>query len=285
MAIGFDYLEYHVKKYSDDFYKHIYLKRCISSYATDFNFGTDDRPIGESKLDNNISRAKSKIFEYAMCNDFDYFMTFTLDKERYDRYDLGKFRKDFDLSIRHYRHNHSIDVQYVTIPETHKDGAWHMHGLLKGKLDDLFINTNGYLDWRTYAKKFGNISLSPIQFKYRCAKYMTKYISKTMSNTITELGAHLYYASKGLKTAEQIVNLDISTLEVNPAEMDFQNRYCMIKVKDNYDWVDQCESSDKIIVDWNLNEVEPEEQEEIKKLPPIFTSWDFEQLKMNMRRI
>ena len=34
-----------------------------------------------TKLSNNISRAKAKIYEYAMCNDWDYFITCTLDQK------------------------------------------------------------------------------------------------------------------------------------------------------------------------------------------------------------
>lgn len=33
----------------------------------------------DCKLANNISRARSKVFEYAFCNDWDYYITLTID--------------------------------------------------------------------------------------------------------------------------------------------------------------------------------------------------------------
>lgn len=85
----------------------------------------------------------------------------------------------------------------------HKDGAWHMHGFLNGIRDkDIYINDNGYLSWLPYEKKFGYISMSPIKDIDRAASYMLKYISKDIGKGVTDLGAHLYYASQGLKRAE-----------------------------------------------------------------------------------
>ena len=62
-----------------------------------------ERNINENKLENNLSRAKSKIFQYAMCNDFEYFVTLTLDSKKYDRYNLSKFIKDLGQMIRNNR--------------------------------------------------------------------------------------------------------------------------------------------------------------------------------------
>lgn len=47
------------------------------------------------KLQNNLSRAKSKIYEYACCNSWDYFITVTINKDKYDRYNLDEYRKSF----------------------------------------------------------------------------------------------------------------------------------------------------------------------------------------------
>ena len=177
--------------------------------------------VNEKKLDCNISRARSKIFEYALCNEWDWFSTFTLDPKKYDRYDLKKFRTDISQFIRNYNRKNNTEVKYLLIPETHKDGAWHMHGFLIGlpveqlRLFTLkekipkYIRTKlqagqAVYDWVSYRDKFGFIDLEPIQNHEACAKYVTKYVSKSLAVDIAEVGAHLYYCSKGLRTASEI---------------------------------------------------------------------------------
>lgn len=158
----------------------------------------------KKKLDCNISRAKSIIFEYAFCNEWDYFVTLTIDKEKYDRYDLDAYKKDLGKWINNYNTHHGSKISYLLIPEMHKDGAWHMHGLFKGVLDKhLIINKNGYLDFPLYAKKFGFCSLSPLKSHEAISKYITKYVSKDMS--VRRYGQRLYYCSHGLNRAEKIM--------------------------------------------------------------------------------
>ena len=89
------------------------------------------------KLANNISRARSTIYELALCNEWQFFCTLTLDKEKYDRYDLKKFHKDLTQHIRDMNKKYKTKINFLLIPEQHKDGAWHMHGFLSGLPDDL----------------------------------------------------------------------------------------------------------------------------------------------------
>lgn len=157
------------------------------------------------KRDNNLSRTRGAVYELAACNPWQYFATLTLDAARRDRFDLSAFRRDFAQWLRNYNRLHGAAVKYLLIPEQHKDGAWHMHGLLSGLEDGRLVrNRFGYLDWLDYAKRFGFISLSEIRSQERVSSYITKYITKDMSARLHELGAHLYYASKGLKRAEPL---------------------------------------------------------------------------------
>lgn len=86
----------------------------------------------DEKLSNNICRARNKILEYVLCNDFVFFVTLTLDPEKYDREDLKKFSHDFSIFIRDYNKRKNADIKYLFIPERHEDGCWHMHGFIMG---------------------------------------------------------------------------------------------------------------------------------------------------------
>lgn len=198
--------------------------------------------VNDTKLSNNISRAKSRVFEYAICNDFEYFVTLTIDNTKYDRGDLNTYYKAFRTFLKNYSRNHKTKIQYVFIPEKHKDGNWHMHGLIKGiPKEHLSINKYGYLDWNYYKERFGFISLSKIKNNEACCKYITKYINKDLQETIKELNQHMYYCSKGLKKATEIKR---GTLSANSIPYDFENDYVKIK------WLDD-ESLAKSLIDSN----------------------------------
>ena len=88
--------------------------------------------VHSEKLEESIIRTRSRIYELAICNEWDFFVTLTLDKSKYDRMDLKKYRKDLAQFIRDYNKKYKINIKYLLIPEMHKDGAWHMHGLIIG---------------------------------------------------------------------------------------------------------------------------------------------------------
>ena len=124
---------YNIKKYNEDMYKIVYSKLPIKrpGFEHKDNFKRF-RGINDSKLSNSFSRARTRVFEYASCNEFEYFITLTIDKEKLDRYDLKEYIKKLGQFIRNYRRDYGCDIQYLLIPEKHIDGAWHMHGLIKG---------------------------------------------------------------------------------------------------------------------------------------------------------
>jgi hypothetical protein len=199
--------------------------------------------VNDKKLECNISRARAKIFEYALCNEWQWFSTFTLNAKKYNRYDLEKFRKDYSQFIRDYNKKHGTNIKYLVIPETHQDGAWHMHGFLMGlpqeqlrlfelkeKLPDYIreklLQGQAVYDWMSYRDKFGYTDIEPIRDHEACAKYVTKYISKALAQDIQEVGAHLYYCSQGLKTAQEIKRGLLNSEFNSP---DYENDYVKVK--------------------------------------------------------
>jgi len=91
--------------------------------------GTESRALGGDRAD-NTKRAIEKIFDIAMLNEWSHFVTWTLDKDKIDRYDPGavanKVKQKLGDMVK--REN----TRYLLIPEHHKDGAIHMHGLFAG---------------------------------------------------------------------------------------------------------------------------------------------------------
>lgn len=212
---------------------------------------TEKGKANEEKLSNNLSRARSRVFELAMCNPWSLFVTLTLDKDKYDRADLQKFVKDFGQFVRDYRKKHGTDVKYLLIPERHQDGSWHMHGFLSGlPVDHLTEFTTAdhlpyrilnrlqagkrVFTWTAYAQRFGFSVVELVENNEAASKYMTKYITKEAMTTITELNAHMFYASKGLQ-GSTVINQDLLARSI--AEPDYTNDYVAVK------WFDDCQTA------------------------------------------
>ena len=71
-------------------------------------------------------RAAARVRDIALCNEFAYFVTLTLDAKQIERYDirpvLARMRVWLDNRVRRR------GLKYVLVPEHHKDGAIHFHG-------------------------------------------------------------------------------------------------------------------------------------------------------------
>lgn len=214
---------------------------CVRTRGVELECPPPKGSVNCEKLSNNIVRARSKVREYGLCNNWDYFVTLTLDASKRDRYDLPAFWKAFSQFIRDYRKRYGISVHYLFIPEQHKDGAWHAHGFLYGLSAEhlrpftlqeklpaylrAYLRQNGVLyDWPQYRDRFGFITLEPIRDKQRAVSYITKYITKDLEYSVDRLGAHLYYASRGLHKAEEIKRGQL----VQDVSIDYANEHCSI---------------------------------------------------------
>lgn len=194
----------------------------------------------------SVARAKRRIFELAICNEFQFFCTFTQDEKKRDRFDLKEFRKDFAQFVRNLNRGRTEDekIKYLLIPEKHKNGAWHMHGLLKGLTDkdlrkfsleetlpyrirNAIKSGETVYNWETYSRKFGYFTCTEIKNLSACSRYITKYVTKDMQSNNLEAGAHLFFASQGLKSKEILLYHYDGKLQIG--DWDFENKYVKIK--------------------------------------------------------
>lgn len=202
----------------------------------------------EARCACNVSRARTAVFELSACNPWEQFATLTLDPAKYDRHDLGKWRKDFAQWVRNFNRLHHSCVKYLLIPEKHKDGAWHMHGFFMGvpanELTDFVAGKHpqklidgGYQNWERLGKKFGFVSLGVVRDLDAAAVYACKYVTKEMSVSAMESGAHMYYASQGLRRAEVVFKGRL-TPQMGLAQLptfDWSGDYCEIKTYKSLD--------------------------------------------------
>lgn len=201
------------------------IKRAGFEQDTNYNYSRD---VNDSKLSNNVARARTRVFELALCNNFEYFITLTINDEKLDRYDLKGYIKKLGQFIRDYRKKYEVDIQYLLIPEKHKDGAWHVHGLIKGIPEDhLHINEYGYLDWQAYKDRIGWCSIDKVRNKEAVSKYITKYIRKSFDTDrgITEKENKLYYCSRGLRRPQKKKEGTLNGYQLDKVPFDYENDY------------------------------------------------------------
>lgn len=151
----------------------------------------------ESRSD-SLKRTKEKAFDIAMANDFDYFVTFTLDSEKIDRYDKDIVLKKFKKWLQHQVERKNF--KYIIFPEYHKDNAIHFHGLCSGniKLSDSGKKTKaGQTIYNSDSWKYGFSSIIKLEGSYeRVVNYITKYISKDNHKIF---GKYYFAGGRGLR--------------------------------------------------------------------------------------
>lgn len=187
--------------------------------------GADDKQeLAGDRLENNIARSRSRLREIAGCNVWDWFFTGTLDAKKFgDRFDLRTFRKRLGEWVGNFNKKYGCTLRYCIVPEQHKNGAWHCHGLFAGLPSGAIRRrNNGYFDLPDYNRRFGFCSLSAIASPERVASYITKYISKDFSASALEAGEHLFYASHGLKGREKCFTLPLP----DEACADYEGAWC-----------------------------------------------------------
>jgi hypothetical protein len=214
----------------------------IRKYKDNKKQGTKNTAGNKNKLRRSLSRTRNKVFELAICNPWNWYVTLTLDKKYRDRYNIDTFRKDFTKWLNNYNTRHETKITYMILPEFHKDKAVHCHGFFAGipqdrlkqfslcdKLPVTIISKihsgKEIYTFPAYADSFGFIEMERIINAEAISKYITKYITKNLNNPVAGLNQHLYYASQGLRSAKEIYRGELKV----ELKADYENEYVKIK--------------------------------------------------------
>lgn len=203
-------------------YKREHKRRNIHfSDWLDENTITDSEEIERISL----SRTKSRIKEICLNNDFEYFGTITVNSKNCNRFDLNDVQdKMKKICHKLYRkcekHN---KFKFIFITETHKNGAYHFHGMFKNfPKDDIYLNKNNYLSSHMF-DLLGFNSFDVIKDYTACCHYITKYITK---DCIKNENNQIYFCSRGLKRADYEYMIDEDLQKIFPNKKIFCNKYC-----------------------------------------------------------
>lgn len=159
---------------------------------------SSEKPSDDAIIE-SLRRTRTTIFDYALSNDFEYFVTFTFNPKKIDRYSIDETFNTMKYWLNRQK-KHSPDFAYVIVPEFHKDGAIHFHALIRAYNGDMkptkvfqnckrVYNVTGFTSGFTNAQKMDGD-------QEKTAGYITKYITK---DTINRFNKRRYWASKNLQ--------------------------------------------------------------------------------------
>lgn len=174
----------------DDFEKMARIQQIWDKQVPDTR--TDEEKDNDSflkRLENN-NRAKNNVYDIARANKWDWFLTLTFDPGKVNRYDYSECLKKLQKRFDNIRTKYCPNMRYLLVPELHKDGGVHFHGLIANC--DLVhftpaINPHtGHqivqkgleiYNWNLYT--LGFCTATPVQDTKRVSNYITKYITKS----------------------------------------------------------------------------------------------------------
>ncbi len=181
-------------------------------YADWSDFELDKVPEPDSVPDEaenrrkSFCRAKNNLFDLLMCTpSFDSFVTLTVSADKADRHDYTEIVKKLGIWLdNRVRRN---GLKYVLVPERHKDGAVHFHGLLNKDCLKLVRAASPYTGEAlsdNHNRPIYNIKDFPLGFttviplsgenaRIATAKYCYKYITKSGGEKV----GGRYYLSGG----------------------------------------------------------------------------------------
>ncbi len=180
--------------------------------------------VQKSKL-----RTRRVIRDYVMCNDFDWFITFTFDPKKVNRYDVTTTSLRMMAWLRR-QYAKNANFKYILVPEHHKDGAIHFHGLISNPpfhLKQSHVVRNGRRVYNIPLYRYGFTDAEQLdpKDKEKAVNYISKYITKDM---VVMPNKRRYWCSRNLhKPASYYNELYGSNLEgrVLPSKLKHETDY------------------------------------------------------------
>lgn len=175
----------------------------------------------------SMSRTVRKIYDYGKSNSWDWFFTLTFNPEKVDSFDYKETSKRLSQWLNNLRKK-CAGMKYLVVPEQHKSGRWHFHGLFSN-VDSLeFVSSGEYTDKGQEIFNVGNYKLG-FSTAIRCdgsvkvVSYVSKYITKELC-LITK-GKKRYWVSKNLELPQEIKYKTCDSLESILSEYDLEGAY------------------------------------------------------------
>lgn len=181
-----------------------------------------EKAEGEN-ADRSMRRARAKLRRLALANEFEYFVTLTLDRSKIDRYDPKVITKALNTWLDNMVRRNGL--RYILVPERHKDGALHFHGFFAGRnlpaVDSGHKDTCGEPVYNLPQWKYGFSTAIRLRGEYpRAVGYVCKYIGKQQGER--PMG-RWYYSGGALKEPPKLyADVDFEEMSNKADSIEFE---------------------------------------------------------------
>ncbi len=193
-------------------------------------------PREAESVQRSIRRAKTNLRTLCRANRFTFFVTFTLDAGKVDRYNDSEVLRKLNNWLRNTAARSGL--AYVLVPERHKDGAVHFHGLINDALEavdsgtiipatggrpvrprsdrkrEALLAAGGHVVYNLPQWRYGFTTAIRLYGNYdRAVGYVSKYIGKAMGGAGTlqdaKIGGRWVYSGGPLqRPSETLLDVD-----------------------------------------------------------------------------
>ena len=152
----------------------------------------------DSGLKRSLRRTRQVIYDIAQSNDWEYFFTLTFNPEKVDSFNYDATTKKLSDWLKRMR-KASPRLKYIVVPEQHKSGRWHFHGLFMNCSELGFVDSekrteNGQVIYNVGKYRFGFSTAIELDSNKAICTYLTKYITKDVC--VNSKGKKRYWASR-----------------------------------------------------------------------------------------
>lgn len=165
----------------------------------------------------SMGRTVNAVYQKARANTWDWFITFTFNPDKVDSMDYHAVVNKLSDWLSNAKKT-CPDMGYIIVPEKHKSGRFHFHGLFR-QCDELgFVSSGkktvtGETIYNVGKYKFGWTTATGIIDQSRVTKYIAKYISKDLVQVA--FNKRRYWSSRNLADPDVIeVILDRQKLDM-----------------------------------------------------------------------
>lgn len=151
-------------------------------------------------LEESIRRTERAIYDYALSNIWDWFVTLTFNPDLVDSFNYDECAAKVSQWLKDLRKRKVPDFAYLVVPDLHKSRRFHFHGLFRG-IEPLLTDSGkrdlaGRTIYNVGAYKLGWSTATRIDCPVRAAGYLLKYITKELA--VVTFNRKRYWASRNL---------------------------------------------------------------------------------------
>ncbi|AXH73586.1 MAG: hypothetical protein [Inoviridae sp.] len=176
----------------------------------------------------SMGRTVNSVYHIARSNIWDWFVTLTFNPEKVDSFDYCLVTKKLSDWLSNMRRS-SSSFGYIIVPEQHKSGRYHFHGLFRDCEGLQFIpsgktSSSGVPIYNMGSYRFGWSTATRVTDQAKVTKYISKYITKDLCQV--SFGKRRYWASRNLQDVEvQEAVLDNDKLRRLVARLERESSY------------------------------------------------------------